>query len=192
MGRKNRREEFVELKIEAIGSEGVAIAKDDGMVYFVKSAVPGDTIRAKIIKKKKNYAEALLAEVLVKSEKRIEPECPYFDYCGGCSWQIISYADQLEWKRENVREAFQHIGKVDFGEVFDTLASPKEYHFRNKMEFTFGASRWMLPDEIDSDENIINKNFAFGLHVPGRFDKIVVISLFLSQTSYTQTLSFII
>lgn len=184
MARGNRRVEYVELEIESIGSEGMSVAKKDGMVYFVKRAVPGDTIKAKIIKKKKNYAEALLNEVLIPSKDRIEPKCKYYDYCGGCSWQVISYEDQLGWKTKNVQEAFDHIGKIEYGKVLAPIPSPREYHFRNKMEFTFGASRWMLPWEIDSDSDIGNKDFALGLHVPGRFDKIVDLSNCLIQTDY--------
>ncbi len=184
MGRRNRKVEFVELDIESIGSEGVSVAKKDGMVYFCKRTVPGDKVKAKIIKKKKNYAEALLNKVIEPSKDRIEPKCKYFDYCGGCSWQIITYEDQLKWKAENVQSAFRHIGQIDFGEILPTLPSPREYHFRNKMEFTFGASRWMMPDEIENEEHIVNKNFGLGLHVPGRFDKIVDLSECLIQTEY--------
>lgn len=172
MGR-SKKNIVVDLDIETIGLQGVAVGKIDGMVYFVKGAVAGDKVRARVFKKKKSYSEARILEFLHKAENRIEPKCDYFEYCGGCSWQMLSYADQLYWKERHVREAFQHIGAFKDINVTAPLQSPTEYHYRNKMEFSFGTSRWLFDFEIESDEDIKQKEFALGLHIPGRYDKII-------------------
>lgn len=190
MRRRGRRgkPEFLELEIESFAAEGVAVAKRDGMVYFVKNAVPGDKVKAKVYKKKKSYAEALVEEIIEPSPNRIEPPCRYFDYCGGCSRQAVSYADQLHWKTLNIKDAFDRIGKVEYGEILPVIESPKEFGYRNKMDFTFGAARWMLPEEIECEQNIESKHFALGLHIPGRFDKIVDIDKCLIQTEYADSM----
>jgi 23S rRNA (uracil1939-C5)-methyltransferase len=164
---------YKELFVESIGFEGISIARDDGMVYFVKGGVPGDKVNAKILKKKKKYTEANIQEIIEPSKDRIEPICDYFDHCGGCTWQNISYKDQLEWKRKHVEDAIKRIAKIEDFKLHDTFPSKYEFNYRNKMDFTFGASRWLTPEEINSDEKIEDKSFALGLHVRGRNDKIL-------------------
>jgi len=164
---------MVELEIESIGFQGISIARKEGLVYFVKGAVPGDIVNAKVRKKRKNHIETTIIEILKPSEHRITPKCNYFGVCGGCSWQHLSYEQQLICKKQHIIDAFTRNVKVDVGYFEDTLASPKVFNYRNKMEFSFGASRWLTKEEIDSNDNIIQKEFALGLHVPGRYDKII-------------------
>jgi 23S rRNA (uracil1939-C5)-methyltransferase len=171
-GRRNNNE-IVELSISAIGFEGVAIARKDELVYFVKGVVPGDKITAQVKRKRKNHAEARLVEVLEMSPDRVDAVCSHFGVCGGCSWQNLKYSEQLRWKKQHVRDAFERIGKVGFRELHDTMPAPKQFNYRNKMEFSFGASRWLTDDEINSESDLLNKDFALGLHIPGRFDKIL-------------------
>ncbi|MFA6571897.1 MAG: 23S rRNA (uracil(1939)-C(5))-methyltransferase RlmD [Bacteroidota bacterium] len=165
--------EPVELVIDSIAFQGAAVARKDDMVYFVKGGVPGDLVRADIIRKKRRYYEAEIAEVLEPSEHRIEPKCKYFGVCGGCSWQNLSYSEQLRWKKTHVSDALERIGKLKVPELKDTMPSPLEFNYRNKMEFSFGASRWLTKDEIVVDTEIEQKDFALGLHIPGRFDKVL-------------------
>lgn len=173
MSRKKKNREPVELLIESIAFEGKSVAKKDGMVYFLRGAVPGDKVSAIVTRKKKNFAEALLVEVLESSADRIEPKCIHFGDCGGCSWQFMSYENQLSWKTKHIKDAFERIGKVTSTDYKEILPSPMVFGYRNKMEFSFGASRWLTKSEIDSEEDIEDKGFAFGLHIPGRYDKIL-------------------
>ncbi len=161
------------LEIESLGYKGISVARKDGLVYFVKGGVPGDKVSAQIKRKKKSYFEATIEEVLEPSSDRVEPECKYFGICGGCSWQQIAYEKQLYWKRRQVEDAFERIGKLEVGELENALASPEIFRYRNKMEFSFAASRWLTKAEIDSEEEIEDKRFALGLHVPKRFDKVL-------------------
>ncbi len=169
--RPPRQDRFVELTIDSIGFEGVSVGRVDGIVHFVKGALPGELVRARITRSKKSYVEAETVEVLAPSQHRLDPPCPHFGVCGGCKWQHFEYAEQARWKRQHVVDAFQRIGQMDVGEIAETIASPSPYGYRNKMEFSFGASRWLTNEEIATGEEF-ETSFALGLHVPGRFDKV--------------------
>lgn len=171
MKNKKRIEDI--LKIETIGFEGKAIARNEGAVHFVKKAVPGDVLRTLRVSKKKKFYENNILEILEKSPDRIDPRCNYFYECGGCSWQNLDYNNQLMWKKSHVEDAFIRHNKLKIGNLFDTIPSEKIFNYRNKMDFSFGASRWLTDNEIQSDDNIEHKNFALGLHISGRFDKIL-------------------
>lgn len=163
---------MLELTIESVGFEGKAVARKDGLVYFVAGGVPGDTVLADVRKKKKNYVEARMIEILTPSDRRESPRCRYFGTCGGCKWQHLAYSEQCAWKKSNVRDAFERLGKVQYGELRDTLAAEDCFYYRNKMEFSFGDSRWLTAEEIAGGTEV-HKNFALGLHIPGRFDKVL-------------------
>ncbi len=170
---KNRKNITIELEIESNGFEGSSVARKDGLVYFVKGAIAGDRVNALVIKKKKKYCMANMLELLEPSSERIEPKCKYFGTCGGCSWQMLDYQNQLKWKRQHVIDSFEHIAKISPKIIEETIPSVREFHYRNKMEYSFSASRWLMDDEIKSDSQIENKYFALGLHVPGRYDKVI-------------------
>jgi 23S rRNA (uracil1939-C5)-methyltransferase len=171
--------EFLDLTIESIGFEGKAIARHEGLVYFVEGAVPGDVVRARVRFKKKRYAEAVMTDIITPSKARRDAACKHFGTCGGCKWQHLDYAEQLRWKQQHVRDAFERLGKIPYGMLHDTLPSPAQYRYRNKMEFSFGDSRWLTAEEIrtanESGESgqTLDKSFALGLHIPGRFDKVL-------------------
>lgn len=171
MKTKKRIEE--NLKIDAIGFEGKSIARNEGFVHFVKKGVPGDIVRTLRVNKKKKFFENVILEFIEKSPDRIDARCKHFEQCGGCSWQNLSYEHQLKWKKVHVEDAFFRHNKLTVGKIFDTIPSDKIFNYRNKMEFSFGASRWLTEDEIENDEVVENKNFALGLHIAGRFDKIL-------------------
>jgi len=175
------KEELIELTVESIGFEGISIARKDGIVYFVKNGLPGDRVIARVKRKRRRYYEAEIKEIISPSNYRIAAQCIYFDYCGGCSWQHLSYDQQLFWKKQHIKDAFERLAKIEPEEIFDTLPSPKQFHYRNKMEFSFGTSRWLMPEEIDGEAEIEQKNFALGLHVSGRYDKIIDIEECLIQ-----------
>ncbi len=170
--RKQKREK-TELTIESIGFNGIAVARHDDIVYFVKGAVPGDRVIAEIKRKKKKHIEAEAVEILEHSIDRVLPLCKYFGTCGGCTWQHLRYEEQLKWKRRHVKDAFERIGKILPENIPETIPSPQIFNYRNKMDFSFGASRWLTKEEIQNEENIGQKQFALGLHIPGRYDKIL-------------------
>lgn len=161
----------IELTIDSIGFEGVSIARHDGKVHFIQGGIPGDRVLCSIHKNKSKYAEGTIKQVLSPGQGRIQPACSHFGVCGGCKWQHLVYEEQLRWKKSHVIDCFERIAKIPFDHVKDTMPSEKMYHYRNKMEFSFGASRWLTSEEMGNEN--LNTSFAVGLHVPGRFDKVL-------------------
>jgi 23S rRNA (uracil1939-C5)-methyltransferase len=191
-----RKGDFIQLKIDRVAFGGQGIARADGLVIFVKGAIPGDRVNALIFRKKKAYAEAKIQEFLAPSPDRIEAPCPYFGICGGCQWQHVTYERQLEYKRGHVEEALSHIGSLSGIEVHDPIPSEKHFGYRNKMEFSFSDRPWLPlpPPKIPSISPLqrgehgyppLEKGdkggFALGLHVPGTFDKIIDMEACLLQ-----------
>lgn len=166
-----KKKQEILLDITGIAFGGRGISKVDGYTIFVERAVPGDRVLAKIIKKKKSYAEAYTIKIIEPSPDRLTPPCRYSGMCGGCKWQFLNYEKQLEYKKQHVIEALEHIGGFSDVTVLETIPSEKEFGYRNKMEFSCSDRRWLLSEEL-GDPNIKN-DFALGLHVPKTFDKIV-------------------
>ncbi len=175
-----KRGEILELDIENIAFGGKGLGYREKYVIFVKDAIPGDRVEAKITRRKTNYAEARLIRLIRPSALRITAPCPYFDWCGGCTWQNIPYQDQLKFKRQHVLENLEHIGSIERLEVKATIPSPMIWGYRNKMEFSFSDRRWLLPAELGNMD--IKRTYALGLHIPGTFDKILDIDHCLLQS----------
>ncbi len=167
-----RGDEF-SLHLEGLAVEGRSIARVNGLVVFVRGGVPGDDVRVRVTKTKKQFVEADIVEILSPSLMRVQPRCKVFGTCGGCTWQDLSYEAQLEFKRSNVVDALERIGKFSRPDVRPTLEAVENFFYRNKMEFSFG-DRWLTDAELSrhsSGEEI--DRFALGLHVPQRYDRIV-------------------
>jgi 23S rRNA (uracil1939-C5)-methyltransferase len=177
MGR--RKQTIVEADVTGIAFGGRGIARLDGMTVFVEQAVPGDRGLIRITRKKKSYAEARLVELIEASPDRVEAPCRYSGHCGGCTWQFLSYAKQLEYKRRHVVESLAHIGGIAGIPVHPTVPAEPVFAYRNKMEFTCADRRWFLPSELGQPE--IESGFALGLHVPGTFHKVIDIAACLLQ-----------
>jgi 23S rRNA (uracil1939-C5)-methyltransferase len=136
-----------ELDIEGLVGGGEAIARLDGFPVFVPFGVPGDRVRVRVISTKPGYARALLEEVITPGSARVTPVCPVFTVCGGCQWQGLDYAGQLEWKTRLVAEALQRQGGIDPTDILrPTLASPNPWHYRNKVHWAVGkqAGQWQI------------------------------------------------
>jgi 23S rRNA (uracil1939-C5)-methyltransferase len=167
------------VEIIDTSSEGKAVAKIDDLVVFVEGAVPGDVCTIQINRIKKKFAEAKLIELERPSSERIDAMCKHFGTCGGCKWQHLNYDSQLKYKQKHVSEALKRIGKVDVNNFKSILGAKEIYNYRNKLEFTFSAKKWLTKEEISSGKEF-NRN-ALGFHIPGLFDKIIDI-----ETCYLQ------
>lgn len=170
--RKGRNPLIEELIIEKYASEGKAIGYYNDKVVFVGNVVPGDVVKAQVSKKRKNYYEAFVMEFLEYSSDRVAPFCDHFGICGGCKWQHLPYEKQLENKGREVLDNLQRIGKIDIEEVLPIKGSEKQQYYRNKLEYTFSAQRWLTKEEVASDKTI-SPEPALGFHVPRFFDKVV-------------------
>ncbi len=167
-----KKQEEIELVIEKFADRGKSLARVNGVVFFVAGVVPGDRIRALVIRKKRKHAEGVMLELLEPSPLRTTPRCAYFGACGGCKWQHVEYTAQLEAKRQSVADALAHLGGFRDVLVPPTIAADPIYYYRNKMEFSFSAARWLTADEIASGE-AFDTRFALGLHAPGNFSKVI-------------------
>jgi 23S rRNA (uracil1939-C5)-methyltransferase len=174
-----RKGHTVELTIHKMAYGGRGIGRVNGLVVFVRGVAPGDRVKAKIYKKKRDYAEATMVELLSASVDRVEAPCPYSGYCGGCQWQHVRYEKQLSYKKEQVTESMTHIGGLQGALVRDVIPSQHIFAYRNKMEFSFSDRRWFLPHELDRRE--AEDNFALGLHVPGTYHKVIDVDACLLQ-----------
>lgn len=168
-----KKGEEVTLEIESAAFRGKGVAKVDGLAVFVYGTAPGDIVKARIIKKKKNYREAKLLEVLEPSKDRITPKCQHANVCGGCSWQHVPYAKQLEYKGQQVADHITRLGGLSDTIVHPAMGSESDFYYRNKMEYSFSNRRWLTREEINRDEFVDDSGFAAGMHAPGRFDKIL-------------------
>lgn len=150
--------------------EGKGVGRADELVVFAGGAVPGDVADISIYKKKKNLAEGQLKSLKKASDLREDPFCQHFSVCGGCKFQHISYAAQLQFKQKQVNDAMERIGKLSGQLILPILGAPETRHYRNKLEFTFSNNRWKIfVDDVKNEE----PSDALGFHVPLRFDKIV-------------------
>jgi len=165
-----KRKAELELKVESLAYGGMGIAKKKDFVIFVKGAIPGQTVIARIYKKKKGYAEARVLKVLVESPDAVEPRCNHFYICSKI--QNLSYKEQLKEKGNQVEDAFQRLGGFKDFKLNNIVKGDPIFNYRNKMEFTFSPHRWVL----DSEPEGVSKSFALGLHIPGRYDKILDIN----------------
>jgi 23S rRNA (uracil1939-C5)-methyltransferase len=172
----------VELEIESLAFGGRGVARASGLVVFVEDALPGQIVRARIIRKRKEYAEARIIAVLKDSPEAVSPRCPHFRDCGGCSFQHLEYSAQLKYKRQQVIESLRRIGGIENPPVEEILPSPSQFYYRNKMEFSFGDQRWLTREEIESPLPTKPKDFALGLHARGRFDKILDLDVCFLQS----------
>ena len=150
---------MAELRIENLAFGGKGIAREAGMVVFIEKALPGDLVRARITKRKPQYAEAQVVSIIEPSEQRVAARCGVFGICGGCKWQNFDYVQQLRYKEQHVAEALRHIGKQQEFAIHPILASPDAWNYRNKMEYSFGHG---------ADGRV-----EIGLHHAGDFRKIV-------------------
>lgn len=172
--RRNKHIEFEHLEVIDAGAKGKSVAKaPDGRVVFIDNAVPGDIVHVQTYKKRKGYYHAKATEIVQASEKRTTPVCEHFGTCGGCKWQDMQYESQLFYKEKEVLNNLTRIGKVTLPEkVYPIVGSKEQYFYRNKMEFSFSNNKWLTREQIDSGEEIDNKN-ALGFHIPGMWDKIL-------------------
>jgi 23S rRNA (uracil1939-C5)-methyltransferase len=150
-----QRGDELELTIDALAFGGAGVARTDGYVVFVTGAVPGDRVRAVIGKRKRAYAEARAVEILTPGPDRIAPVADH----PGAPWQVLSYERQLEVKQGQVDEALRRIGKLDGFALEPIVPSEKQWRYRNKLEYSFGA---------DASGTLV-----CGFHAPGRWDEIL-------------------
>ena len=179
--RKRKKPVILEnFLVEDYAAEGKSLGRRDGKVVFVERAVPGDLVDVYLFKNKKDWADGFPVRFHEYSTRRVTPFCQHFGDCGGCQWQMVSYGEQLAFKQQQVKDALTRIGKVALPEFLPILGGEKDRYYRNKLEYTFGAHRYIPESEFSREktEQPIEKKKreyspAVGFHAKGLFDKIV-------------------
>ena len=158
MARPVRPDDELELRIESLAYGGNGVARLNGFVVFVRRGLPGDVVRARVTRVKRNHAEALALEVVEAGAPRVEAPCEHYPACGGCRFQDLAYDSQLEAKAAQVEEALRRIGRVEDPPLEPIVPAESSFHYRNKMEYSFTAT----PDGP-----------ALGFHRAGRWDEVL-------------------
>lgn len=153
--KRPERGELLELEVDSFahGGEGVARYGEGGYVVFVSGAIPGDRVRAEVVKRKRSYAHARAIEISRESVRRIAPRADH----PGVAWQVLPYERQLEVKREQVRDALQRIGRLEGFELEEMVPAIEQWRYRNKLEYSFG----------DLDGQLV-----CGFHAPGGWKRV--------------------
>jgi 23S rRNA (uracil1939-C5)-methyltransferase len=135
--KRPERGEEIELQIDSLahGGEGVGRLGDGGYVVFVSGALPGDRVRAVVVKRKRSYAHARMVEVLRESPERIAPTADH----PGVAWQVLPYERQLQIKQEQVEDALRRIGRLEGFELEEIVPALSQWRYRNKLEYSWGV-----------------------------------------------------
>jgi 23S rRNA (uracil1939-C5)-methyltransferase len=149
-----RRGEELDLRVESLAYGGAGVARTNGYVVFVRGAVPGDRVRARVTKAKRSFAEADSIELLEPSGERVEPLAPH----PGAPWQVLPYERQLAEKESQVRDALERLGGFSEPPVRPILAASEQTRYRNKLEYSFGTGE--------------DGELLLGFHKPGRWNEI--------------------
>src|SRR5438105_5082389 len=148
----------LELSIDSLAYGGNGVARLNGFVVFVRRGLPGDRVRARVTKVKRNHAEALAVEVLEPGPARVDAPCAHYPACGGCRFQDLAYEAQVAAKEEQVADALRRIGGVEEPPLEPIVPAVEQFHYRNKLEYSFTATP---------------SGPALGFHKAGRWDEVL-------------------
>jgi 23S rRNA (uracil1939-C5)-methyltransferase len=152
------KDEELELRIDSLAFGGSGVARLDGFVVFVRRGLPGDLVRARVTKVKRNHAEAMAVELLEPGANRVEAPCAHFPDCGGCRFQDLAYEAQAAAKDAQVRDALQRIAGIASPPLEPILPAESAFHYRNKLEYSFTSTE---------------EGPALGFHRAGRWDEVL-------------------
>jgi 23S rRNA (uracil1939-C5)-methyltransferase len=153
-----QKDQELELRVESLAYGGNGVARLDGFVVFVRRGLPGDTVRARVTKVKRNHAEALAVEVLEPGPARVDAPCAHYPACGGCRFQDLAYDAQLAQKQGQVRDALVRLGGIPEPPLEEILPAVEQFHYRNKLEYSFTRTP---------------SGAGLGFHKAGRWDELV-------------------
>lgn len=184
-----KRGQTLELVCDSLAFKGKGVCKvpETGFVLMCDRALPGERFVGRVTRRKGSYAEVMKLRTLSPHLDAVDAPCEYASYCGGCKTQNLSYEAQLRFKEDQVRELMIHVGKFpDRHPEVESIVKPivpceNQFHYRNKMEFSFSTWRW-IPRELLEAEQGSGNDYALGLHAPGFFDKVLNVNKCLLQS----------
>ncbi|KAL3840840.1 hypothetical protein ACJIZ3_025431 [Penstemon smallii] len=183
-----KRGQTLELVCESLAFKGKGVCKvaDTGFVLMCDRALPGEKFIGRVTRKKDNYAEVKKLKTIAPHWDYVEAPCEFASHCGGCKTQDLLYDAQVRAKEQQVHELIVHVGKFsdndpEYGGIMKPIVPCDiQFHYRNKMEFSFGTKRW-VPAELLQQECDETNGHALGLHAPGFFDKVLNVDKCLLQ-----------
>ena len=155
-----QRDDVVELDVESLAYGGNGVARLNGYVVFVRRGLPGDRVRARVTKVKRNHAEALTLDVLTPGPQRVDAPCTHYPACGGCRFQDLAYEAQLEQKQRQVADSLRRLGGIEEPPLEGIVPAESIFHYRNKLEYSFTQTA---------------AGPALGFHKAGRWDEVLEI-----------------
>lgn len=158
------------LTVSGLAAEGKSIARINGQVIFLTGGAPGDVVTAEVTKVRSSFLEARVCAITQPSPHRTTPFCEHFGICGGCSWQHIAYTTQLHYKQTQVVDNLERLGGLTLPTVEPILPAANITHYRNRLDFTFTARRWLTSDELRFEPKINEPGLGF--HIPRQYDKV--------------------
>ena len=203
MSRKKNNEPIIipNVTLEAVAAEGNALAHVEGKVLFVPKCIPGDVVDVQLTRKRKSFMQGFVVKMIKPSPMRVEPFCPHYGICGGCTWQALPYDKQLEFKQQQVEDQLIRIGHLKLPTapvvkstplpfqkgsplpqnnessdkkpyIMPIIGSAKTQYYRNKLEYTFSNKRWILDGEDVNTLSDIDR-LSLGFHIPQMFSKVL-------------------
>ncbi len=170
------------VTIEKVAPGGSGLAHIDGLPVFVPGSIPGQQLLIVLTKHKDRYAEGRILKVLRKAKDEIMPRCQHFHDCGGCTWQNLPYDKQLSYKEDIIRETLEHLTPADDtvrkqlpGRVLKIIPSPQVFHYRNKLEMSFGFAS-MRAEEQNGKRIYFDEGPTVGFHQPNQWSTVLPIS----------------
>ena len=154
------KDQELELSIDSLAYGGNGVARLNGFVVFVRRGLPGDRVRARVTKVKRNHAEALATEVIAPSPHRVDAPCAHYPACGGCRFQDLAYEVQVETKAQQVADALRRLGGISEPPLEPIVPAESVFHYRNKLEYS-----WTQYEDGPS----------LGFHKAGRWDEVLEI-----------------
>jgi 23S rRNA (uracil1939-C5)-methyltransferase len=169
-----RKGEVIEnIRVDRMAAEGKCVAKVNGLVIFLEGCAPGDLVNARLTKIKSSFLEGKVTNIVEYAPDRTDPFCIHFGLCGGCSWQHIRYETQLQYKQQQVVDNLERIGGLTLPAVTPIFPSSSTRFYRNKLDFTFSAQRWLTWDELETVKaGTMEDEPALGYHIPRKYDKV--------------------
>lgn len=169
-----------DVEIETMAAEGKCVARLNGLVIFLQGGAPGDIVEVELTKIKSNFLEGRVTSIQKFSPNRIQPFCEHFGLCGGCSWQHINYETQLKYKQQQVVDNLERIGGLELPTIQTILASENTKYYRNKLDYTFTAARWLTKEELEwkkkhsaaSENGRYPDEPGLGYHMPKMYDRV--------------------
>lgn len=169
-GMMKKGDVLTDIVVETMAAEGKCVARTNGQVIFIAGAAPGDTVDVELTKIKSSFLEGKAVAFKHLSPDRSQPFCKHFGMCGGCSWQHIQYFRQLQYKQQQVVDNLERIGGLALPPLRPILGSAAERHYRNRLDFTFTANRWLTKEEMT--EGKLMGDAGLGYHLPRMYDRV--------------------